>query len=124
MLDPNTSLILCCTVDFIKSLAGVKYLRGSKADGSSTNTFLIPAVIASLKSVSTFIFETPEILASCNISSGTPLAPGIFPPYSLHIFTNSGITVEAPCNTIGVFGILSLICFKISNLSFASPLNL
>ena len=63
LLDPNTSLILCCTVDFIKSLAGVKYLRGSKADGSSTNTFLIPAVIASLKSVSTLILETPEIEA-------------------------------------------------------------
>ena len=67
-------------------------------------SFLIAAVIANLKSVSTFIFETPEILASCKISSGTPFAPGIFPPYLLHISTNSGITVDAPCNTIGVFG--------------------
>ena len=96
MLEPNTSLILCCTVAFIKSLAGVKYLRGSNADGSSTNTFLIPAVIASLKSVSTLILETPEIDAVCKISSGTPFAPGIFAPYLLHCSTNSGITVEAP----------------------------
>ena len=80
--------------------------------------------MASLRSVSTFIFETPEIDASCNISSGTPFAPGISAPYSLHCATSSGITVEAPCNTIGVFGILSFIFFKISNLSFASPLNL
>ena len=42
----------------------------------------------------------------------------------MHISTNSGITVEAPCNTIGVFGIFSFTCFKISNLNFASPLNL
>ena len=49
--------------------------------------FLIPAVIANLKSVSTFIFETPSILASCNISSGTPFAPGIFPPYSIPLAT-------------------------------------
>ena len=46
------------------------------------------------------------------------------PPNSLHIFTNSGITVEAPCSTIGVFGILVFTSFKISNLNFASPLNL
>ena len=46
------------------------------------------------------------------------------PPYLLHISTNSGITVDAPCNTIGVLGILSLISFKMSNLNFASPLNL
>ena len=81
LAEPNTSFILCETVSFTNSLAGIKYFLGSNALGSSTNTFLIPAVIASLKSVSTFIFETPEILASCNISSGTPLAPGIFPPY-------------------------------------------
>ena len=42
----------------------------------------------------------------------------------MQISTNSGITVEAPCNTIGVFGIFSLIFAKISNLNFASPLNL
>ena len=96
MLEPNTSLILCLTVSVIKSLAGVKYLRGSNAAGSSANTFLIPAVIASLKSVSTFILETPDVAAVCKISSGTPLAPGIFAPYLLHCSTSSGITVEAP----------------------------
>ena len=124
MLDPNTSFILCLTVALISSLAGFKYLRGSKADGSSTNTFLIAAVIASLKSVSTFIFDTPEIDAVWSISSGTPFAPGISAPYLLHCSTSSGITVDAPCNTIGVFGILCLICSNISNLYFASPFNL
>ena len=58
------------------------------------------------------------------MSSGTPFAPGMFPPYLLHISTNSGITVEAPCSTIGVFGINSLTFAKISNLNLASPLNL
>ena len=124
MLEPNTSFILCCTVFLISSLAGVRYFLGSNAPGSSANTFLICAVIASLKSVSTFIFDTPFKLASCSISSGTPFAPGISAPYLLHISTNSGITVDAPCNTIGVFGINSLIFFRISNLNFASPLNL
>jgi len=107
--DPKTSVILCFTVSFIKSLAGVKYFLGSNAFGSSTNTFLIPAVIANLKSVSTFTFDTPNLPASCNISLGTPFAPGISPPNWLHVSTNSGITEEAPCNTIGVFGIFSFI---------------
>ena len=115
---------MCCTVSFIKSLAGPQYFLGSNTDGFSDNAFLIAPVIASLKSVSTFIFDTPDILASCNISSGTPFAPGIFPPYSLHISTSSGITVDAPCNTIGVFGINSFTFAKISNLNLASPLNL
>lgn len=62
------------------SLAGVKYFLGSNADGFSASDFLISPVNASLKSVSTFIFDTPDKLASCNISSGTPFAPGISPP--------------------------------------------
>ena len=74
--------------------------------------------------MSTFIFDTPDILASCKISSGTPFAPGISPPNLLHVSTSSGITVEAPCKTIGVFGIFSFTCFNISILNFASPLNL
>ena len=32
--------------------------------------------------------------------------------------TNSGITVDAPCNTIGVFGINSFTFANISNLNF------
>lgn len=64
---------------------------------------------ANLRSVSTFIFDTPDILASCKISSGTPFAPGISPPNLLHVSTSSGITVEAPCSTIGVFGIFLLL---------------
>ena len=48
----------------------------------------------------------------------------MLPPLLLHSSTNSGITVEAPCKTIGVFGISSFTLCKISNLNFASPLNL
>ena len=121
--DPNTSLILCCTVFFTDSLAGVKYFLGSNTDGSSTRTFLISDVIAKRKSVSTFIFDTPDLLAWCSIMSGTPFAPGISPPYLLHFSTSSGITVDAPCNTIGVFGIRVFTSFNMSNLSLASPLN-
>lgn len=124
MLDPNTFFILCFTVSFIFSLAGVKYFLGSKADGSSASIFLISDVIANLRSVSTFIFDTPFILASCSFSSGTPFAPGMSPPYLLQVSTNSGITVDAPCNTIGVFGNFSFIFCNISYLNFASPLNL
>ena len=111
LLDPNTSLILWATVSSIKSLPLPIYFLGSNTLGFSTNVSLIPAVIANLKSVSTFILDTPDILASCNISSGTPLAPGKSAPYLLQISTNSGITVDAPCNTIGVFGIFSLIFY-------------
>ena len=114
MLEPNTSFILCFTTSSINVLAFPKYFLGSNTAGSSANVFLIAAVIANLKSVSTFIFETPEILASCKISSGTPFAPGISPPYLLHISTSSGITVDAPCNTIGVFGNF---CFTFANIS-------
>ena len=124
LLEQNTFFILYCTVSFILSLAGPKYFLGSNSDGFSANTFLTVAVIASLKSVSTFTFDTPSLPASCNISFGTPFAPGISPPNLLHVSTNSGITEDAPCNTIGVFGIFSFIFSNISNLSFASPLNL
>ena len=124
LLDPNTFFILCSTISCTFTLAGSKYFLGSNASGDSANTFLILPVTANLKSVSTFIFDTPLMLASLNISSGTPFAPGIFPPYLLQISTNSGITVDAPCNTIGVCGIFSFISFRISNLNLASPLNL
>ena len=122
--EPNTFCILCSTISVIFSLAGVKYFLGSNALGVSERAFLISPVKANLKSVSTLILDTPEILAVCNISSGTPFVPGISPPYLLHVSTSSGITVDAPCSTIGVFGILSFISFKISNLNLASPLNL
>ena len=78
--EPNTSFILCCTVCCIRVLASPKYFLGSKVDGFSAKTFLIAAVIANLKSVSTLIFETPNLLALFNISSGTPFAPGISAP--------------------------------------------
>ena len=100
------------------------YFLGSNTSGFSISAFLIAPVIAKRKSVSTFIFDTPLKLASCNISSGTPFAPGIFAPYLLHNSTNSGITVDAPCNTIGVLGNFSFTFSNMSNLNFASPLNL
>lgn len=81
LLDPNTSFILCDTVSFTNSLAGVKYFLGSNAFGSSFNTFLIPAVKANLKSVSTLIFDTPDLLASFNIS----LVHLLLLEYFLHI---------------------------------------
>ena len=106
-------MLMCSTVFCISALAGVRYFLGSNALGSSANTFLICAVIASLRSVSTFILDTPSLLASFNISFGTPFAPGIFPPYLLQVSTSSGITVEAPCNTIGVLGIFSFIFYNL-----------
>ena len=52
--------------------------------------------MASLKSVSILILQTPHLAASRSIFSGTPCAPGMAPPYWLHKSTNSLGTLEDP----------------------------
>ena len=56
--------------------------------------------------------------------SGTPWAPGMSPPYSLHLATNSGRTEEAPCKTIGKLGRRSPTFLRRSKSRYGSPLNL
>ena len=104
----STFLILCCTIPLIASLAGPRYFLGSKSAGCSTKCLRISAVMARRRSVSMLTLQTPYLVAVRIISSGTPCAPGISPPNSLHFFTNSGKTVDAPWSTRGVSGIRSV----------------
>src|SRR5690554_4578887 len=106
LLQPRTSFILCLTSSLILSLAGPRYFLGSKSPGFSAKCSLIPAVIASLRSESILILQTAILAAFLSISSGTPLAPGMSPPYLLMVSTNSGITDDAPCRTMGYPGSL------------------
>ena len=55
-----------------------------------------------------------DFVASLIISSGTPCAPGISPPNSLHLSTNSRSTVDAPWSTSGVSGISPWISLSLS----------
>ena len=71
-----------------------------------------------------FILQTAIEDAFLNISTGTPLAPAIFPPNSLHVATAFWSTADAPWRTIGKPGNLLWISSSISNLNLASPLNL
>ena len=47
------------------------------------------------------ILQTESFAASRSCSSGTPMALGILPPWSLIIFTYSCGTEEEPCSTMG-----------------------
>ena len=120
----STFLILCCTIPLMASLAGPRYFLGSKSAGCSTKCLRISAVIARRRSVSMFTLQTPYFVAVRIISSGTPCAPGMSPPNSLHFLTNSGRTVEAPWSTSGVSGISLWISFSRSKSRYGSPLNL
>ena len=102
--QPSTFLILCCTMSWMAWRAGPRYCRGSKWSGCRARYSRTAAVIARRRSVSMLILQTPDWLARRSISSGTPWAPLIFPPNSLHLATNSGRTVEAPWSTRGKFG--------------------
>ena len=119
----STFLILCCTIPLMASLAGPRYFLGSKSAGCSTKCLRISAVIARRRSVSMFTLQTPYFVAVRIISSGTPCAPGMSPPNSLHFLTNSGRTVEAPWSTSGVSGISLWISFSRSKSRYGSPLN-
>ena len=120
----STFLILCCTIPLIASLAGPRYFLGSKSAGCSTKCLRISAVMARRRSVSMLTLQTPYLVAVRIISSGTPCAPGISPPNSLHFFTNSGKTVDAPWSTRGVSGIRLWISLRRSKSRYGSPLNL
>jgi len=100
-LHPRTLTILCLTISLMALRAGPRYFRGSNSPGFSTKIRRISAVIARRRSVSILILQTPYFAASRSMCSGTPCAPGMFPPYWLHQATNSGSTVEAPWSTRG-----------------------
>ena len=77
---PN-SCNLFLTTSFIASFDKAKYFRGSNSDGFSKKYFLIEAVDASLKSVSTLTFLTPFLIPSFISLTGTPYVSLICPPY-------------------------------------------
>src|SRR5690606_33224394 len=87
LLHPSTFTILWRTISLIASLAAPRYCLGSKASGFSVINLRTVAVMASLRSESIFILHTAMEAAFLSISSGTPLAPGILPPYLLIIST-------------------------------------
>ena len=54
------------------------------------------AVIARRRSESMLILQTAFCAASLSCSSGMPMAPGMLPPFSLMILTNSCGTEDEP----------------------------
>ena len=122
----STFLILCCTIPLIASLAGPKVLSWIEV----SRMFYRSACGSQLSwpdadlCISMLTLQTPYLVAVRIISSGTPCAHGISPPNSLHFFTNSGKTVDAPWSTRGVLGIRLWISLRRSKSRYGSPLNL
>ena len=67
-------------------------------------------------SLSMLILQTAERAARRNCSSEMPTAASILPPNRLIISTYSGMTLEAPCSTMGNPGRRCSISSRISNL--------
>ena len=118
-------LFFSATSCLISSIAKVLNFLRSMLSGCSLRCSRIVETYAMRKSVSELILQTLcSLQAFASKLSSTPLAPFTFPP-NLFIFSTYFCgTEDAPWRTRGKFGKRFSISLKISNLRFASSLNL
>ena len=95
--------------------AAPRYSRGLKFSGVVLSDWLMAAVAASLKSLSTLILQMFISVARRSCSVGMPRAFDSFPPFLFIVSVRCDGMFDAPCSTNGKFGMRLAISPKISN---------